>query len=180
VKVIGICGSPRKGNTEILLREALNAAKKAGAETDLILLKNLDIRHCDGCNRCVEGDASGLCYLQDEMQELYKRMESADVIILGSPNYYDNVTGTMKDFIDRSRILCRPGKLAGKLGGIIVVGGENTTGASQALKTFFTLNKIKLVDTVEAVANEAGEVSKNKDALLAARGLGKDIAEMLK
>ena len=35
MKVIGICGSPREGNCELLLRTALDAAKKAGAETEL-------------------------------------------------------------------------------------------------------------------------------------------------
>ena len=48
MKVIGICGSPRKGgNTEIMLKRALKAAESKGAETDLILLAGKTINHFD-------------------------------------------------------------------------------------------------------------------------------------
>ena len=44
IKVIGISGSPRKGgNTEILVKNALEAAKTEGADTEIILLPN--VRH---------------------------------------------------------------------------------------------------------------------------------------
>ena len=41
MKVLGICCSPRKrGNTEIMLREALAAAQEAGAEVELVTVAN--------------------------------------------------------------------------------------------------------------------------------------------
>lgn len=180
MKVLGICGSPRKGNTEILLYEALKAAEKAGAHTQLVLLRNLKVKHCDGCGMCESGDTIGKCHIRDDMQELYKRMEGADAIILGSPNYYDNVTGIMKDFIDRTLIYYKAERLNGKLGGIIAVGGGETKPVVRVLKHFFSSHSMKVVGIVEAIAGEAGEVGKNRQALGAARKLGKDIVNSLK
>lgn len=177
MKVLGISGSPRKGNTELLVREALKAAEKAGAITQLVLLKNLEIKHCDGCLRC---DEDGTCRTNDEMQELYKRMETADAIIIGSPTYYENVPGLLKDFIDRSNPFYTNKKLKGKLGGIIVVGEETTGGAVRAIKSLFSEIVIKVVGVVEAIAGDAGEVAKDKTAMSEAAGLGKGIVEMLK
>lgn len=173
MKVLAICGSPRKGNTELLLREALKSAEKAGAKTELILLRNLDINHCDGCLKC---DENGKCAVNDEMQELYKRMEAANAIIIGSPNYYENVPGILKDFIDRSNPLYINKKLKGKVGGIIAVGGGTTAEAARAIKSLFSATGVKIVGTVEAVASSSGEVSKNKEAMSAARELGKNLA----
>ena len=44
MKVVGVCGSPRKGNTEWMLKRFLEAAARDGVETDLILLREKDIR----------------------------------------------------------------------------------------------------------------------------------------
>ncbi|MFC1919698.1 hypothetical protein ACFLWX_02780 [Chloroflexota bacterium] len=39
IEMVGICGSPRKANTEWMLRKLLDDAAEAGAETELILLR---------------------------------------------------------------------------------------------------------------------------------------------
>ena len=50
MKILGIAGSKRKkGNTSILLKEALKAAQKEGAETELIFLGDYTIKDCLGC-----------------------------------------------------------------------------------------------------------------------------------
>jgi multimeric flavodoxin WrbA len=36
IKVLGLSGSPRHGNTEIMVLEALRSAKKEGVETEFI------------------------------------------------------------------------------------------------------------------------------------------------
>ena len=55
MKVVGIVCSPRKGgNTEILVREALDAIRELGGETELITVSVKTINPCDGCNTCVK------------------------------------------------------------------------------------------------------------------------------
>jgi len=46
-KILGISGSPRKGNTEILLDEALKSAERlAGITTEKIYLRKMNINYC--------------------------------------------------------------------------------------------------------------------------------------
>lgn len=96
--ILGICGSARKkGNTATLLREVLNAT---GLESELIFLSDLNIGFCSGDMSCVKN--KGKCIKQDDMKKLLDKMLEARAIILGSPNYYYDVSGLMKNMIDRS------------------------------------------------------------------------------
>jgi len=180
MKVIGICGSPRKGNCELLLRAALDAAKAAGAETELVLLKDMHIGYCDGCDTCVTGGKSeGECHIEDDMQPIYAKIEDADAMLLASPNYYSNVSGLMKSFMDRLLVFYsrRKEKLRGKRGGLIGVGGESGKPAIDAMKFVFSSNDIALVGTVDASANGAGDVAKDAKALEAAAELGRTMVK---
>ena len=96
--ILGICGSARKkGNTATLLREVLNAT---GMESELIFLADLTIGFCTGCLSCVKN--KGVCIKDDDMKGLLDKMIAAQAIVLGSPNYYYDVSGLMKNMIDRS------------------------------------------------------------------------------
>jgi len=46
-------------------------------------------------------DADGGCVINDDMQELYKAIESADAMVLGSPVYMGQMSAQAKTFIDR-------------------------------------------------------------------------------
>ena len=50
-------------------------------------------------------------------------LTDADAIVLGSPVYFSNVSGKMKEFIDKS-IALFPGKLKGKVGAAFASGDE--------------------------------------------------------
>src|SRR3990172_13327350 len=99
MKVIGICGSPRKGgNTELLLREALESAASAGADTGLFTVFDKEIKPCDGCAAC---HRTGNCHIQDDMQPLYTQLQAADGIIFASPVHFWSVTAQVKIIIHR-------------------------------------------------------------------------------
>jgi multimeric flavodoxin WrbA len=122
LKILGICGSPRKGNTEWLMRKLMETTKKRSAETELITLKDRDIKMCDGCLACEKTNA---CHIKDDMQRIYDKMLSADGIVLGSPDYMDAPTASAMNFIHRMYPLY--GKIKGKRFASIVVG--QVTGA---------------------------------------------------
>jgi len=176
MKIVGVCGSPRKGNSEFLLREALDAAKKAGADTELILLREKKVGYCDGCDGCQKDETRGKCHVQDDMQEIYPKLESADGIIVASPNYYSNVSGLLKNFIDRTLIYYGNEKLSGKVAGIIAVGAGSAKEPAEVIKNFLTSREVVVRGVVHVVAFGAGEVAKNKKALEEARKLGEKIA----
>jgi multimeric flavodoxin WrbA len=99
MKVLGIVGSLRKhGNTDLLLDSALQAAASCNMETKKIYLSDYQFGDCIGCQRCKDCFS---CAVKDEMQKIYRELESVDAIILGSPTYFYNVTGLTKNFLDR-------------------------------------------------------------------------------
>lgn len=100
--IIAISGSPRNKSTNEAIRTILKDHKY-----DLILLKDLQISDCKAC----EKSCRDWCLINDDIQEIHKKLENADIIIFGSPAYFDNVTSLMKKFIDR----CLPFYLSGKL-----------------------------------------------------------------
>lgn len=102
MKIIAFNGSPRgdKSVTNMMVEEFLSGARKAGAQTENILLSTKKIHHCVGCFSCWT-KTPGICAIKDDMQELIDKMMSSDIVIFASPVYYGGVTGIMKNFIDR-------------------------------------------------------------------------------
>ncbi len=133
-KALLISGSPREGNTEYILR---GVHKMLRDPAELVILRELDVRHCTGCLSC---EGTGRCPIGDGMQDLYTRMEEADVLVIGTPNYFDNVPGLVKDFMDRCNTFYNSGRLKGKKAVFIVVGGgsagDSRRVAEQALRYF--------------------------------------------
>lgn len=147
MNIIAINGSHRAGqNTAYLLNLALEEAKAKGAKTELIELSELDIEYCNGCNRCLGKPA---CAISDDMDELKEKMLEADGIILGSPDYFGNVTARTKCFIDRTRPLHMvENQLKGKVGGFLTMAGLDNCGAeatNRVLENFFTTHEMLVV-----------------------------------
>lgn len=133
ILVLGINGSPRKNsNTAKLLARALSGAKKEGAKTITTHLIDKNIEPCLGCYSTNPKFCGYPCNQKDDMQEIYKLIIEADGLILGSPTYWYNVSGIMKNFIDRLTALEESDLLKGKIGGAIVTavntGGEEVSG----------------------------------------------------
>ncbi len=99
MKVLGLIGSPRKdGNTEKLVNAILEGAAEKGAEIKIYHLAGMDLKPCKGCMSC---KLEGKCIIDDDMQELYKEILSADAIVLGSPIYMWEITALTKTIVDR-------------------------------------------------------------------------------
>lgn len=104
MKVIAFNGSPRKSwNTAALLKNALDGAASAGAETKLVHLYDLKFRGCTSCFACklVGSKSLGKCATQDDLTPILAEAAEADALILGSPIYFAGVTGEMKSFMER-------------------------------------------------------------------------------
>ena len=98
-RALGIVGSPRRGgNTETLVDEVLAGAAEEGAQTEKVILSNLDIGPCRACDACKK---KGRCVQQDDMHALLEQMEQSDVWVLGTPVYYWGPTAQFKAFVDR-------------------------------------------------------------------------------
>jgi putative NADPH-quinone reductase len=100
MNVLGLCASYRKvGNTEILIKEALESCSEEGAETTFLRLTDLHIEPCKGCMACIFRDEP--CAIKDDMTVLLETMEQHDFLILGSPTYLLSPPGIIKMILDR-------------------------------------------------------------------------------
>ena len=110
IKILGISGSPRKnGNTEILVREALEGAAEVPwpVETELYSLAGKKIDPCTHCVECLRRRGPCVHMYKDDFHELWYRYMSSDAIIMGSPVYVATVSGQLKAAIDRlSHSMC--------------------------------------------------------------------------
>ncbi|GAB4249583.1 MAG: flavodoxin family protein [Thermoleophilia bacterium] len=100
--VLGIAGSPRRdGNSETLLDWCLEGAERAGARVVKFRLRELKLRGCVACDGCFD---AGFCVQQDDMQELYPHLRSAESVVLASPIYSMGMAAQPKAMVDR----CQP------------------------------------------------------------------------
>jgi len=207
-KILGICGSPRRANTDRLLREALETAEaEKGVATETLLLRKMKINFCSGCFKCFDANANdcGCQVLRDSMDEIFESIKNCDAIILASPVYFGGVTAQVKTFMDRTEPLLRYARgrwkstLKNKVGGAISIGGNRHGGQEttiQAIHHFFFIHDMIAVGTggdvrpgcyLGAAATSHPQSGRIKDAVeqdelgLAAAGfLGKRVVDTLR
>lgn len=103
ITVLGLVGSPRRnGNTELLLEQSLAGAASLGAQTEKIVLGDLEIHPCRHCDSCIK---TGICVIKDDMQSLHAKLRTADCLVLASPLFFMSVTAQAKLAIDRCQAL---------------------------------------------------------------------------
>ncbi len=97
MKVVVLNGSPRKdGNTAALLKKATE--DHAGVDLEYFNLVDMTIKPCISCMYC---KTHPLCSIKDDMGKIYKAVQDADVVVLGSPLYMGAETAWLKGAIDR-------------------------------------------------------------------------------
>lgn len=103
VNILAIQGSPRRrGNTALLLQEAVRGAREAGADVTEVVLRDLKISPCLEIYGCKQ---NGRCAIQDDFQPLYDRLLACRGLILASPIFFYSVTAHTKSMIDRCQSL---------------------------------------------------------------------------
>jgi len=204
VKIIGICGSPRKkSNTEVMVRAALEgAAGVGGVETELVSLAGKKVMPCIGCFKCIE--RKDLCVFRhkDFMAEFYEKWLYADGFIIGSPVYHLSITGVLKNALDRlgeglwalkalgeieSRWLMKVGGVLAQ--GMATFGGQEYT-IQYLVNHLLLMNNLVVPPENVTIPGVPGSFKNNKEyrpgtiaeydpqALVNARDLGRRVAEV--
>lgn len=184
MKILGIVGSCRRlGNTEILVKEALMAARDMGAEVDIIRWTDFKILPCEGDANCLFMGKDCKHQLKDDHDFLLKMMYGFDGIIFGAPCYILEVEAVVKQFMDRLFILfSQPSQLKGKPAAIIVPHGTRGWTPYAFLQPTLLLQMLgmdiidKTLVHVQAISEAAG----NSAALQKARRIGKEVASAIK
>ena len=98
-KILLINGSPRvKECTGTALAEMIGVFEAEGFETELVQVGGKDVRGCMSCNFCRN---AGRCVINDLVNEVAPKFESADGLVIGSPVYYASPNGALLAFLDR-------------------------------------------------------------------------------
>lgn len=112
-----VSGSPRlQSNTRDMLRivaEELTPRHRV----DFLDLREYSISGCDGCLAC---ELAKRCVIRDDMTGIYDILRGSDVILLATPTYFGNVSGLLKNFMDRTNPLYWDRALKGKGGASLV------------------------------------------------------------
>jgi multimeric flavodoxin WrbA len=142
--IVGICGSPRNGATEHVLREALNTLETMGFNSVFFTVRGKKIGFCTHCDHCLKHKE---CIIQDDMKIVYSLLRDAEGIIIATPVYNGGVSAQTKAVLDRCRALlaANPKVFKYKLGMAIAVGGDRSGGqelALQQIHTFYILNGV--------------------------------------
>lgn len=104
MKIYAVNGSPRKKwNTAQVLESALEGARSAGAQTEMIHLYDLSYQGCVSCLQCKRagGKSYGKCALKDPLTPILEKLAEADGIVFGSPIYFSNITGKLVCMLER-------------------------------------------------------------------------------
>jgi multimeric flavodoxin WrbA len=109
--ILAFNSSPRDhetSKTELVLQNFLEGARRAGAATETLYLKDYQIKHCLGCYGCWL-KTPGRCVQKDDMaEELFDRYLHADLVVLASPVYHGTMNARMKLFVERTMPMMDP------------------------------------------------------------------------
>ena len=188
VKVLGISTSPRiKGNSDLLLRQALAGAEATGAIVEYISLSNLKIAPCIECNYCYE---TGNCKIEDDYQMVSAKILEADRLILATPIFFMTVCSQAKALIDRCQclwackyVLKKP--LVTSAGRdrramVIAVGGSKSKKMFDSIrltmKSYFDILDLHYVSNLFVNrVNDDGDIKKHPTAMKEAHRLGREL-----
>ena len=190
MKIIAFNGSPRlRGNTELLLDEAVRGAKEKGADVTVYRLHAMNLKPCMNCGKC---DNTGRCVIEDDMQKVHEAIRSADRIIVASPIFFFSVSAQTKIMIDRCQAFWAqkyvhkkpiPAGPYGRKGLLLLIGGMKKTEKNRGfdcsevtVSAFFrTVNvpehAVLAYDDVDLKGAIAGHATALRDAYEAGRKL---------
>lgn len=175
MKLVCLLGSPREGgNTDVLLSKIIEAAREKDFLAEKIVLNRLSIKPCQECGGCLK---TGRCILSDDMAFVYKALDEADIVIVGSPIFFGNVSAQTKIMVDRMQcrwvrkyLLKKKGLKQNRKGAFICCGAVNSekyfTCARKVIDIFFKVQDIEFKEELFiSGVDDKGEVLKKKDAL---------------
>jgi multimeric flavodoxin WrbA len=136
MKIVIINGSPRKNGATGKILKAFGKCleEKGNVEVRHVELADYGLQACTGCERCYR---TGICHIDDRAEEINRAVAASDGVVIGSPTYVSNVSGLLKNYIDRGHIVVEQALKDRYMFAVTtfeIAGGASVTGM---LKTMF-------------------------------------------
>ena len=196
LNILILSGSPvRGGSTEILLEriaEGISHSSILPVKSELVRLNDYQYLPCQSCG---ESPEPAWCIFKDEINPVYDLYVNCDVVLFGSPVYFDSVSAQAKLFIDRCNCL-KPVDFSEnpehffkkvltkkRLGGMVLVGGERQDFecARKVIAGFFKWTEVSDCGYIAYGGSglQAGAVTDDSDKLTEAFALGQKIGSQI-
>ena len=179
IKILAISGSARKGKTTAAgLQAVLDAAKAVSPKIEVELIE------LSGMKFEPPGSKAA-----DDFEALAAKLTDANVgaIVLGSPTYFANMSGTMKCFLDRWSAFRKGFALKDKVAGVLAVGSARNGGqelVNESMKWVLMSMQMVLVGDGDPTAHRGATLWNQKDDVAAdewgmgtAKALGTRVAQ---
>jgi len=180
ITVVGIQTSPNEeGLTASLTRTVLKGAEEAGAISELVNLRKMDIRACVACNAgwgtC---RTDGNCQIPDDFAYVRELLDNSLAMVFASPVYFGDLSEVAKSFLDRLR-RCEVSfrsrsKICGKPALGIAAAGGSGIGVNSAIRSLERYFKWLRLFTFQTFAVTQKDLARQEEQLYWA---GKKLAQ---
>ncbi len=136
MQVLAIIGSPRKGHSYRVVQQIEKAlTRNADLRFEYVFLNQANLQPCRGCYAC-QSRGEQYCPLKDGRADLLQKMQQADGVIFVSPTFASNVSGLMKNLMDRLAYTTHRPAFVGKPAMLVATASLEAEGALKALTWF--------------------------------------------
>jgi len=187
MKAVAFCGSARKeGNTALLLNTVLDSLAEQGVATELVELAGKEVTGCRACFGCFKNKNQRCVVDKDPVNDCIVKMVEADVVLLGSPTYFADLSSEMKALIDRAGMVGRAneGLYKRKLGAAVVaVRRAGAMHVFDSINHFFMISEMIVPGSSYwniGIGREKGEVAGDEEGIKTMKTLGENIGWLLK
>ena len=181
MKVLMISGSPHKaGSSRLALDEMKKVFEAEGVETELIEVGAGPISGCTACGACKK---TGVCVIDDMVNEAIKRLEAVDALVVATPVHYASPAGALLAFLDRM-FYAGGSKFAHKPAAALACARRaGTTASVDVMNKYFTISQMPVVSStywngLYGVCPEAA--AQDAEGLQTARNLARNMAWLIK
>lgn len=181
MKVLMINGSPRiNGNTSIALSEMEKIFALEGIECETVQVGQKNIRGCIACGACKK---LGKCVFDDEVNEIAKKFEECDGLVLASPVYYASANATLIALLDRLFHSTGFSKSM-KVGASVAVARRGGASATfDELNKYFTISGMPVASSRywnSVHGGTPGEATEDAEGLQTMRTLARNMSFLIK
>ena len=180
MKVLIINGSPRiNGNSSILVKEIKGIFAKENIEVDEYQIGSKAVRGCMACGYCY---THGECVFKDDVNDLAKRFENADGLIVISPVYYGSANGSIISLLDRLFYSSHFSKRF-KVGAAFAVARRGgTTATFDELNKYFTISQMPVASGRywnNGFGRIEGQINQDEEGLQNARVVARNMVFLM-
>jgi len=164
MRVVSICGSQRKnGNTEVVLKDLekrLSILEIPDYKHKYYNIAEMNIYPCRACHKCKR---NGNCIIEDDFSKPALKAIVSDLIIIGTPVYFSDVSAQIKAFFDRTYSILHSKRLKGK--DVILVATSTKSETSHALnsmKLWASDHEMNILSMIDGISERKGRILENE------------------